>query len=247
MVVDTRKFGHTTFYESRDISERDKVNRYVSSPSELFMLYNMYWKSASHLPARIRAKADFIIADTSKGSFKVVEMKKRVGRVGIRQIPSYLRMPVIAGERYILRPKTDVHYGGILVHEKIETLPELVKTARPIEIFYPNQSLVETLLGSKGKFALGQVVSIVKNLAQERDWPLDRIEVRHVHDPEVKDWEYVLLLLVFTCDFDTADRHLHELYDQIDVLTGKLGDEEREILRRVVFFDIETKDSISSA
>jgi hypothetical protein len=68
-----------------------------------------------------------------------------------------------------------------------------------------------------------------------------------VRDPEVKDWEYVLLLLVFTCDFDTADRYLRELYNQIDTLSDKLRDDEKEILRRVIFFDIEAKASISSA
>ena len=63
----------------------------------------------------------------------------------------------------------------------------------------------------------------------------------------MEDGEYVLVLLVFTCDFDTADRHLHELYNQIDMLTPKLSDEQQEVLRRMIFFDIETEASISSA
>ncbi len=247
MVVDTYRPTHTRFYESRNIIGRGKANKYVASPSELGMLYNMYLKAASDLPFHIKTKTDFIIADTAKGSFVVIEVKRGVGRVGARQMPSYLQMPVIAGEHHILRPETDVHHGAIFVHKGIETQPELAKVARPIEISYLNREHAETLLGSRGKSALGQVLSVVKSLAQGMEWPLDRVEVHYVRDPEVEDWEYVLLLLVFTCDFDTADRYLHKLYNQIDMLTGKLSDEEQEVLRRLIFFDIKTKASISSA
>ncbi len=246
MAVDTYSPTYTRFYESRNIIGRGKANKYVASPSQLAMLYNMYLKTARDLPFHIKTEADFIIADTAKGSFIVVEVKKGVRRVGARQMPSYLQMPVIAREYNILRPEMDVHPGAIFVHEGIETLPTLAKVARPIEIEYLNQKLVETLLGSQGKYVLEQVLSVVKDLALGMDWPLDRVEIRYIRDPEVKDWEYVLLLLVFTCDFDTADTHLHELYNQIDMLTGKLSNKEQEVLQRMVFFDIETRASVSS-
>lgn len=103
------------------------------------------------------------------------------------------------------------------------------------------------MLGSKGKYTLEKVLSLVKNSSAELDWPLTRVEICHVRDPEVEDWEYVLLLLVFTCDSDTANRHLYELYDHIDTLSRKLSDEEAEILQRMIFFDIEIKARISSA
>ncbi|TET43156.1 MAG: hypothetical protein E3J60_00970 [Dehalococcoidia bacterium] len=246
MAVDTYRPTHTRFFESRNIIGRGKTNKYAVSPSELAMLYNMYLKAASDLPFRIKTKADFIIADTAKGSFLVIEAKKGVGRVGARQMPSYLQMPVIAEDRHILRPETDVQLGATFVHEGIGTLSRLAKVARPIEIEYLNREHVETLLGSEGKYVLEQVLSVVKDLALGMDWPLDRVEIRYTRDTEVEDWEYGLILLVFTCDFDTANRHLHELYNQIDMLTDKLSDEEQEILRRMIFFDIETKASIFS-
>lgn len=247
MVVDTYKPAHTRFYESRNIIGRGKANKYTASTSELAMLYNIYLKAASDLPFHVKTKADFIIADTAKGSFVVIEVKKGLGRVGARQMPSYLQMPFIAGDYHILRPETDVHPGAIFAHEGVETLPEFIEVVRQIEIGYLNQALVETLLGTQGKRVLEKVLSLVKGLAAELDWPLERVEIRHVRDPEVEDWEYILLLLGFNCDFDTADRHLQELYNEIDMLSGKLGDEEDEVLRRMIFFDIETKASISSA
>lgn len=233
MVIDTHKLRHPRFDRPRALA-----TEYLKSA------FHEHWEIAGHTP--IRAKADFIIADTPKGSFIVLEMKRRTGQLGVRQISAYLRMPIVAEGMYILPPETEVSQGRILVYKGIETLPELIKVARPIEITYLNQELVEGLLGNKGKNVLEQVLKVVKDLALKMNWPLERVEVRYVRDPEVQDWEYVLLLLVFTCDFEIADRHLNELYNEIDMLTSKLSDEEQEVLRRMIFLDIEAKASISS-
>lgn len=246
MVVNTYKPANIRFYASRNIMGRVKANKYAAGPSELAMLYNLYLKAASDLPSLIKTKADFIIADTAKGSFVVVEAKMGVGRVSARQMPSYLQMPVISGDRRIIRPEMEAHPSAIFIHQGIETLPEIAKVARPIEISYLNREHVETLLGSQGKYVLEQVLTVVKDLVLRMAWPLERIEIRYIRDPEVKDWEYVLLVLVFTCDFDTADTHLKELYNQIDMLTDKLSDKGQEVLQRMVFFDIETKAGVSS-
>jgi|GEM_PF-1550568 hypothetical protein len=233
MVVDTHKRDYTMFHAPQTLV--------AEHPKSAF---HEHLGIARQIP--VRAKADFIVADMPKGSFTVLEMKTGTGQLGARQISAYLRMPAAAGGLYIFPLEREVKRDRILVHEDIETLPELVKIVRPIEISYLNQELVETLLGSQGKYVLEQVLRVVKDLALKMDWPLDRVEIRYIRDPEVEDWEYILLLLVFNCDFDTADRHLNELYNEIDVLTGKLSHEEQEALRRMIFFDIETKAGISS-
>lgn len=234
MVIDTHKFKRLRFdrpqafakeYLKSDFRERLEITR--NTP--------------------IRAKADFVFADTPKGSFIVLEVKKSVRRLNARQISSYLRMPIVSEGMYTIPPETEVSQGRIFSYEDIEALPELVKVARPIEVTYFNQELVETLLGNKGKRTLEKVLSLIKSSASELDWPLARVEIHYVRDPEVEEWEYILLLLVFTCDFETADGHLNELYNEIDVLTVKLSDEEQEALRRMIFFDIEAKASIPSA
>jgi predicted site-specific integrase-resolvase len=65
------------------------------SPKYLEPYPYAYLKGTSHLP--VRTKADFIIADTSKGSFIAVNkiMKRSVRQVSAKQIASYLRMSVI--------------------------------------------------------------------------------------------------------------------------------------------------------
>jgi hypothetical protein len=214
MVIDTHRFRHPRFDRPRAFA-----TEYLKS--------DFHKHLAIARKILIRDEADFIFADTAKGSFIVVEMKRNVRRAGTREIASYSQMPILARGRYT-------------------PLPEPVKVARPIEISYLNQELVETLLDNKGKRTLEKVLSLIKSSATELDWPLARIEIRYVRDPEVEKWEYILLLLVFTCDFETADRHLNELYNEIDVLTGELSDEEQEALRRMIFFDIEAKAGIPS-
>lgn len=240
MVVYTRKSGQTMFYTSQTTINREDETEVKTRLKALG-----YVGAVSLLHPE--AKADFITSFTPKGGSGILEIKKRLKHLGTRQVFSYLRMPIRARGQYFLLPEMDVAKGEIFAHGNIETLPESIKVARPLEISYVNRETVESLLGDQGRRALGKVLSIVRSSAEELDWPLERLEIRYAHDPEVEDWEYVLLLLVFTCDFDTADRHLHELYNQIDMLIGKLHDEENEVLRRMIFFDIKTKADISSS
>jgi len=221
MVVDTYKANHMQFHKLQSVAREDWVGRHIGTQGNSVMNHNVYLKAARRLGVPIKTKANFIIADTAKGTFIVVE-------VGAKQIAPYLRMPVMARGPHIL-------------------IPEPTEVSKPLKISYANQALVETLLGSQGRSALEKVLSLVKHSVVKLDWPLVEVEIRYIRDPEVKDWEYVLLMLVFTCDFDTADKHLCELYDQIDILIDKLSTEEQEILQRKVFLDIKTKTSISSA
>lgn len=128
----------------------------------------------------------------------------------------------------------------------IEMLRDVVKAKPSVDISYVGEQQVRNLLGTRGERVLRQVLDIIKTSAESLGWPLVKVEVRHTRDPEVKDWEYVLLVLVFNCSFDTADKHLHEFYDYLDNLTRRLNDEEREILWRLLFFDIETLAGVSS-
>lgn len=82
MVVNTHELGKTRFFKPQMISAKYFEPRVYA-----------HLREADYLP--LRTKADFIIADTSTGSFVVVEMKKSARQAGARQIASYLRMPVI--------------------------------------------------------------------------------------------------------------------------------------------------------
>lgn len=244
MAVDTRIIRYTRL--AKDIAETkefvksdlQELRAHAIFRSNLMKNVKMSFKSSAHLTARTEAKTDFVIT----------EMKRTtISRESLEQLTAYLRMPLRVSVHHILPLKTDALYRGVFVHKHIETPLEFVKVAKPVKVFHPNEELVLALLGSKGKYVLGQVIRLTKDLALELDWQLDRIEIRYVRDPEVEDWEYILVLFVFSCDFDTAESHLHDIYKQIDMLTDKLGDKEQEVLRRMIFFDIETKASIYSA
>lgn len=109
-----------------------------------------------------------------------------------------------------------------------------------IDIVYNNRELIEGLLGNQGKSVLEKVVNLIQDTVQENSWPLNEVEVHHITDLEVKDWRYVLLELLFNSDFDSADKYLHDFYEKLDTLTDTLNDEEQEILRGMLFFDVGT-------
>lgn len=105
---------------------------------------------------------------------------------------------------------------------------------------YESQANVERLLGAKGMVVLDKLVGLVRHTATKQRWPLVRVDVRAIHDPEVKGWEYVLLLPVFDCSFDVAETYLHKLYDDIDAMADRLSKDENDILQKLIFFDVET-------
>ena len=107
-------------------------------------------------------------------------------------------------------------------------------------IVYKERTSVEALLGDKGKRVLWRVVNLIEDASQEYDWPLDHVEVIHTQDTEVENWRYILIVLVFDCDFEVADDYLHNLYEKLDCLSNALGSEELDILQRKLFFDVGT-------
>jgi len=112
-------------------------------------------------------------------------------------------------------------------------------TCRP-EVVYKDQLAVERFLGNKGKRVLERVLALADNVSQEQHWPLRHIEIKTVEDSEVKDWQYVLVIFNFASDFMTADSYLHDFYQRVDSSTDLPDEEEEDILRRMVFFDVGT-------
>ncbi|MBI2909689.1 MAG: hypothetical protein HYX92_18775 [Chloroflexi bacterium] len=98
----------------------------------------------------------------------------------------------------------------------------------------------ENLLGEPGRKVLSQVLTLIDSLAASLEWPPVRIDVRYTRDPEVAGWEYVLVVFVFDCSFEKADEYLHIFYNDLDNLARDLSPKQRNILRRQIFFDIET-------
>jgi predicted nucleic acid-binding protein len=108
-----------------------------------------------------------------------------------------------------------------------------------VEVIYSNQLAIERFLRNTGKRVLERVVSLANNVSQEQHWPLSSIEIKLINDSEVTDWQYVLVIFNFNCDFMTADGYLHDFYKKLDSITD-LEEEEDDILQRMVFYDVGT-------
>ena len=113
-------------------------------------------------------------------------------------------------------------------------------TAPETRVLFHNRASVETLLGGKGRRLLEKLLALIEDTSRKRDWPIIRVEVSQVEDVEVRDWQYILLTLVFGSDFDSADRCLHDFYEELDLLSDTLEQDEQDILRRMLFFDAAT-------
>lgn len=104
---------------------------------------------------------------------------------------------------------------------------------------------LDRLVGKGKKANLGRlvrrVVDEVKSAASAESWPLNRIEVELYQDPEVANWEYLVVLLVFDNsfdEFDKANQYLEQLYHRLEGFSQGLTGEALDLFRRLIYFDI---------
>lgn len=113
-------------------------------------------------------------------------------------------------------------------------------TTRKTRVMYKKQEAIEALLGDKGKHVLSRVIELIEGASLKSGWPLRHVEVAHVEDAEVENWQYALMTLVFDSDFEVADEYLHNFYNKLDSLADALDVEGQDILQRKLFFDVAT-------
>jgi len=118
--------------------------------------------------------------------------------------------------------------------------PGIIVLAPKTQVLFQNRASTETLLGDKGKRLLERLISLIEDTSCEKNWPLIRVEVNCIKDVEVRDWQYILLILVFDSDFDSADKYLRDFYKILNLLTDTLDKEEQDIFRRMLYFDVGT-------
>jgi len=124
--------------------------------------------------------------------------------------------------------------------ETIKTPIRQVTGTKPISISYDNKEAVERLLNHTGSQVLNEIISVISKSSRENDWPLDKIVIRYVKDSEVKNWEYILILIYFASDFDTADGYLHDLYKELDILSEQLSEEQKDKFLKLFYYDVAT-------
>jgi hypothetical protein len=109
-----------------------------------------------------------------------------------------------------------------------------------INIIYNDQEQVYSLLGLQGQFVLIKVIELICAVEEGENWPLVGLEISLTADIEDKDWQYILINLVFEADFESADKYLQRLYSKIDDLSSGLTAQDQDILQRMIYLDVKT-------
>lgn len=131
------------------------------------------------------------------------------------------------------------------VADWLQTLEPVIK--KPfINVSYINHDSIDNLLGIKGKITLGKVINLIQKEAEKEDWPLTKIEVHYRTDPEVEDWEYLVIVLYYDSSFEDANKYLNLLYTRLDDMAEGFNPDEKDILAELIYIDIRTNNDISS-
>lgn len=174
-----------------------------------------------------RGKHDFVIANKVGARFNFLELKENIYQVAAGQISAYLKMPPVARGQFFV-------------------ITDTIKTAEPVKVSYINPDAIETLLGTKGKDTLNKVINLIQKEAEEDNWPLAKIEVQYRKDPEVKDWEYLIIVLDYDSSFEDANEYLNILYNRLEDVAERLNADEKAILAELIYIDIRTNNGIYS-
>jgi hypothetical protein len=110
----------------------------------------------------------------------------------------------------------------------------------PISITYHDPELIRSLSGAYGKMVLEKLIGLLNDIINKDHWPVIKLDVSPGSDSEIEDWHYILLVITFKSDFNSADKYLHEFYNRVDSLSVSLSDKEQDFLQRMIYFDIRT-------
>lgn len=115
---------------------------------------------------------------------------------------------------------------------------EAAVIAAQTQIKYNNRASIEALLGEDGKIVLRKLIDLIKRNFHKYEWPLNQVEISFKEDSEVEKWQYILMVLIFDSNFETADKYLQDFYKELDMFGSTLDSEEQGILRRNIYFDV---------
>lgn len=93
------------------------------------------------------------------------------------------------------------------------------------------------ILGGDGLRVVNVTCTAVARFAIDERLALVKIDATTVSDPEVGDWERVVVYLHFRALPDEIEGLLDGVYSQLDKFEQALNENERAIFRRFVFVD----------
>ncbi len=225
MVVQTRESTSAKPYILHDVDKREKIYKRIS------------WQPFT------ATKVDFIttcmIGDRRWSSF-VFEVKKSSVRSAYKQQAVHFIGKLLLDQETFAWQPIARYLETTPLQEVAQVLQKSAITTLRLKVDYENRDLIESLLGNQGKLVMEKVIALVRDSIERDDWPITKVAVRYVKDPEINHWQYALVILFFDSDFDSADRYLHDFYAKLDILGDTLNRQQQDILRRMIFFDVET-------
>jgi hypothetical protein len=108
-----------------------------------------------------------------------------------------------------------------------------------IDIVYKDQAAITSFLGNLGVGVLNKVTELICEKRDKDNWPIIRLEIILKTDIEDRNWNFILVNLVFDSDFKTADNYIHQLYKNIDELCSSISEAEQDILQKAIYLDVE--------
>ncbi len=107
------------------------------------------------------------------------------------------------------------------------------------KVSFEAREKINKLLGKSGVDYLQKVFALIQREAIEKGWPLREIVVRYQNDPEVKNWRYVVVTIMFDSSVEEAAGIMESLFPLIDSIRHIDLMKDRSFLEEI-FYDFET-------
>ena len=198
------------------------------------------WRTSVRIRPKYKYTTTFQSLHKDKPFFNFVEVGNKTKQASHRQLFAYYWKYYLNIEHSTVKPDS-IHQ--VILSES--TKPIIAKA--PIDVSFINPNDIDALLSIQGKPILNRMVKLIQDTAHEENWPLEKINIRHTRDFEVKYWEYIVIILVFNCTFETANTYLEDIYKRLDPLVVKLDSQARELIAKFIYLDIETTKNVQSS
>ncbi len=105
-------------------------------------------------------------------------------------------------------------------------------------VWRTKRSEANRLLGKTARPVLDEVIELLRKVARERDWPLQRINIRYHQDIEFADWEMLIINPVFKARLEVAREYLLSFCQELDAFRDSLGKLKKRKFVQILTYEI---------
>ena len=96
---------------------------------------------------------------------------------------------------------------------------------------------LRNLLGAGGLVLLEEVCASLQKFAEDGKWPLVSIEAGLIEDPEIENWDRVVLYLHVRSTTRDVEAFLDAVYEHLDCFERNLPETRLTTFRKLIFVD----------